>query len=221
MSAKVIYTEGQIVGKLIYLGNERSVIEPSGKRKRTVADFKCRCGKKITTRVDTVVANRIVSCGCVITNFKHGHSSHIAVTTEYRIWSGMKDRCNNPESKYYKNYGGRGIKVCDRWNESFENFLADVGQRPINKSLDRYPDNDGNYEPSNFRWATTKEQSDTRRSTKVLTYKNETLPLRIWAEKYKLTTRILWERLYKEKWDIQRAFEQPITVRQYKQSIAI
>lgn len=75
----------------------------------------------------------------------------------YIAWHGMISRCENPKNAGYKNYGGREIKVCERWHD-FENFLADVGERPDDKSLDRWPDNDGDYEPGNWRWATRKEQ---------------------------------------------------------------
>ena len=85
---------------------------------------------------------------------------------EYRAWANMKQRCNNPKDKDYKDYGGRGIKVCDRWLHNFENFLADMGKRPSPQhSIDRYPNNDGNYEPSNCRWATQIEQAQNRRKS--------------------------------------------------------
>jgi hypothetical protein len=75
----------------------------------------------------------------------------------------MIARCENPKAQRYERYGGRGIKVCERWRDSFENFLADMGERPSTEyQIDRYPNNDGNYEPGNCRWATSKQQAQTR-----------------------------------------------------------
>src|SRR5262245_9255007 len=83
---------------------------------------------------------------------------------ELNSWYGMKNRCSNPKSSAWSNYGGRGIAVCQRWAESFNNFLADMGPKPSPKhSIDRYPNNDGNYEPGNCRWATQAEQRANQR----------------------------------------------------------
>ena len=83
-------------------------------------------------------------------------------TPIYRIWVAMIQRCENPNDKAYKDYGGRGIKVCERWRK-FENFYADMGNRPEDKSLDRWPDNDGDYEPDNCKWSTYLEQAQNKR----------------------------------------------------------
>lgn len=92
-------------------------------------------------------------------NYSHGLSQ----TRTYEAWKHMIQRCTNPHAKHFSYYGGRGITVCERWLSSFENFLADMGERPPGLTLDRYPDNDGNYEPDNCRWATWTQQAANRR----------------------------------------------------------
>ena len=91
-------------------------------------------------------------------------SSHgMSKTPIYRIWNQMIQRCENPKCKDYKNYGGRGIKVCEHWHD-FRNFYADIGKQPKGKWIDRWPDNNGNYEPRNVRWATPKQNNNNRRN---------------------------------------------------------
>lgn len=92
---------------------------------------------------------------------KHGHTSARWASSTYYSWANMIQRCTNPKNHKYPNYGARGITVCERWL-TFENFLADVGERPDGLTLDR-KDNDGNYEPGNVRWATHKQQANNRR----------------------------------------------------------
>ena len=114
---------------------------------------------------------------------KHGYAQRGNRSPEYVLWINMKARCNNPENAAYKYYGARGIKICERWNNSFSNFLEDVGLRPSSKhSLDRYPNKDGDYEPNNVRWATTSEQQRNRSNSRYLTINNETKTIAEWAE---------------------------------------
>lgn len=97
----------------------------------------------------------------------HGHAAERTMSRTYRSWMSMRDRCTNPNYKRWEDYGGRGIKVCERWLDSFEAFLADMGERPPGKTLDRYPDVNGDYEPGNCRWATLKEQRANRRDSRT------------------------------------------------------
>jgi hypothetical protein len=129
---------------------------------------RCDCGTVKAVPSGNLVAGRTSSCGCFHNdllrqaNFKHGLSTE----PEYIVWVAMLQRCGNPKNKDYPDYGGRGITVCDRWRD-FANFISDVGARPSSKySIDRYPDNNGNYEPGNVRWATATEQVYNRRPQK-------------------------------------------------------
>lgn len=125
----------------------------------------------------------------------------------YAIWTGMISRCRIPSATSYENYGGRGIKVCDRWLR-FENFLADMGEPAVGQSIERN-DSDGHYEPANCRWATRVEQNRNQRDLHYLTFCGETLCVAEWAERHGLTDGALRGRLNRG-WDIGRALLTPI-----------
>lgn len=128
---------------------------------------RCACGVERRVRKFNLLAGGSNSCGCLMrersaeqgrANRKHGHDG----TPTYRCWVEMRRRCRKPHPESAKYY--QGVTVCERW-QSFANFLADMGERPSPKhSLDRYPNNSGNYEPGNVRWATMKEQANNRRA---------------------------------------------------------
>ena len=113
------------------------------------------------------------SCGCVVR--LHGASG----SRTYASWKSMRDRCQRPAHKHFKDYGGRGISVCDRWLD-FRSFLADMGPRPPGTSLDRI-DNDGNYEPGNCRWATARQQRGHTRANRTITFGGETRIVAEWS----------------------------------------
>ena len=155
---------GQKFGRLI-------AIEPIKKRSNgggIVWRCLCDCGNECFKRAGDLRYGSVQSCGCLQRDAvreavtKHGMSR----TKIYKIWQAMIQRCNNPKSTAYKYYGGRGIKVCERWH-SFENFYEDVGDPPKGKSLDRWPNNDGDYEPANWRWATKIEQANNTKALKL------------------------------------------------------
>jgi hypothetical protein len=148
----------------------------------------CDCGKEIIVSANSLATGNTVSCGCYNLDkikerqTKHGHSSNGIISPEFRTYRNMKMRCYDTKNKSYKNYGGRGIKICDRWLESFENFLQDMGLRPSpNHSIDRFPNNDGDYEPGNCRWATRYQQGRGRTDNEWREFEGKRMILTDWA----------------------------------------
>ena len=139
----------------------------------------CDCGTRTITSGFTLRNGEAKSCGCLTTeqmverNTKHSKAG----TSEYMIWAHMIQRCTNQKHEHYHNYGGRGIRVCDKWAASFEAFFADVGPRPSSRhSIDRI-NNDGDYEPGNVRWATRREQATNRRNNLIVEYKGRSMTM--------------------------------------------
>jgi hypothetical protein len=144
--------------------------------------FKCDCGKEKIICKDLVKRGQIKSCGCIkgLNKVKHGFAKKSKKSRIYNIWCSMRQRCNNRNNAKYSSYGGRGIKVCEKWN-SFENFLEDMGEPTTSKhSIDRI-DNDGNYKPLNCRWATSHQQANNTRNNIIIKYNGEEKTLSEWC----------------------------------------
>lgn len=198
---------GSVFGRLVTVGDIFRVKNSYGVGHRIHVLCRCSCGSELPVESTALRGGLIQSCGCMqkdnarslgLAARTHGESSRGGrgrESTEYRIRSLMISRCDNPKRPEYIYYGGRGIKVCDRWRESFENFLADMGRRPTTKhSIERINVN-GNYEPSNCKWATMKEQQRNRRNNRVVIFRGETLCVTEVAERLGMSRTALYQRL--------------------------
>jgi len=197
MGRKRIDYTNQRFGKLVavsYIGGER-------------AQWLCRCdcGKVAVVRSENLRTGKTSSCGCK-EFLIHGHKRTNQASRTYLAWCSMKERCTNPNHRAYHRYGGRGVRICDRWMHSFQNFLDDMGEVQEGLSLDRI-NNNGHYCKENCRWATIKQQSDNRRTTRLLTFRGETMAMKDWAKRIGCASVTLARRL--KKWDLERALLTP------------
>ena len=145
-----------------------TAIEPVGRQNgKIVWSCRCACGTTIKAPAGSLRSGNTTNCGCVRSaGLRQRNTTHgLGKPPEYNSWANMIQRCHNPSRPKFRYYGGRGISVCAEWRDSFAAFLAYIGPRPSPRhSVDRFPDNDGNYEPGNVRWATQKEQVANSRS---------------------------------------------------------
>ncbi len=187
-------------------------VSPGGHRSRQ-SWVRCKCGTEFIVPNNKLTNGHTRSCGCLMVEVcvkrstKHGHAGRLTFTRTYKIWAGMIKRCTNPKFKRFPDYGGRGVTVCERWRK-FENFLADMGECPPGLSIDRYPNNDGNYEPSNCRWATRTQQSRNSRHNLVLTVRGVTACLSELCEHFGKNQDLVGARLHRG-WPVEKAMFHP------------
>lgn len=165
----------------------------------------CDCGNEVIISGSNLVSGHSSSCGCLIE--KHGKAKKERL---YNIWVGMKQRCRDPKSSDYPHYGGKGISVCDEWIDNYAAFRkwALANGYSDDLSIDRI-ESDGNYEPSNCRWATSIIQNNNLTSNRIIAFRGEEKTLSEWAREYNLPYEIVNQR-FQRGWDVERIFTTPI-----------
>jgi len=205
MPAPLKINPGDRFGRLVI------VREVERRKKKRYFLCRCDCGNERVVRLVAMRAGEVKSCGCLrdeqnrVAAIKHGCWG----TGPYWCWHSMKDRCLNPNSAVYHHYGGRGITVCPEWMEfePFYQWAIENGYRP-GLTLDRI-DNNGNYEPSNCRWVTRRQQMLNTRRNKRLTFNGETKTLKEWADDLRFEYHVLRNRIARG-WSVRRAFTTPL-----------
>lgn len=201
-------------GRLLVKARAPNVIHPHGVRAAWLCV--CDCGETTIVLGQRLRSGQTKSCGCLsvdlsrkriantwATNRTHGLSH----SPEYNSWDKMLQRCENPKDNAFKNYGGRGIHVCQSWH-FFGNFIRDMGPRPPGTTIDRI-NNNGNYERGNCRWSTRKEQNRNRRDSNLVTYEGKTQTVGAWEEEKGMTPNSLRSRL-RAGWTVDRAINTPV-----------
>lgn len=192
---------GKVYGRLTV---KAEGVEKKGDKRTWVCE--CSCGSTTTVTTSDLVTGHTRSCGCLQkerakeANKTHGYSRRRHPL--YARWLGMRNRCNNPNDDYYDNYGGKGVKVCKRW-DSFTNFLEDMGECPEGHTLDRR-DNDGDYTPENCRWASSSEQAMNKSTTAMVEYNGELIKRRELAKRFGIDPDRLRQRL-EMGWSVEKA----------------
>ncbi len=215
---RIFYKNGDIINNCTFINDTtvKVTVSPNGKwNYLRYAKFKCFCGKEFECLINSLRRNKTKSCGCLrikeLKNkkqyIKHGNSRNKKKSAEYTTWLGMKARCK--ETNVDRNiYFDKGIKVCDRWIDSFENFIEDMGKRPSNKhSLDRIDGNKG-YFKENCRWGTIYDQSGNKSSNIMISFNDQIKCMGYWAKEYNIKYSTFKYRL-KKGWSMERAIIPP------------
>lgn len=207
---RIVVAPGTVFGEATY-------IEEAGYvgRNRRMVKCRCSCGVDFVTRLEGLRRGDVTTCPDCSAKRVWGNTKKHGSPPAYQSWASMIQRCTNPNFPQYKHWGGRGIKVCDRWRHSFEAFLEDMGDRPSCKhQIDRI-DNDGNYEPGNCRWATQRQQRRNSSQNVMLEYDGRRACLAEWAESLGISPSSLAYRL--KAWGVAKALTSPPIVPRAKQ----
>lgn len=185
---------GKRFSRLVVVAEGKTKMHPSGSSHSSFV-CECDCGSVVSVIGTSLTTGNTTSCGCFNLELLKARATHAMTGTRtYRIWQAMRNRCRNTNMAGWQNYGGRGIRVCERWS-SFENFLSDMGESPPGHEIDRI-DNNGIYEPNNCRWATREQQSRNKRSNRIISFNGQSKCMKDWARKFRLTN-LLWLRDWK------------------------
>lgn len=199
----------EFVGKTFHYLVVTDVVPHGQKTARLLCS--CRCGKSILATPRQMRLREITSCGCWkrqvlgVSSTTHGLSNSSVkgyASRTYGVWQAMRDRCSNPNRKDFYRYGGRGITVCERWQQ-FEHFLADMGEAPAGLTLDRI-DNNAGYAPENCRWATRHQQTYNSSHMKYIEHRGETMCLSAWQKKMGVKPHTYYSRL-RRGWSVKQA----------------
>jgi hypothetical protein len=210
MPKRMFLNEGDVFNFLTVIKEIEPHIYKSGRLERRI-ECRCICGRIISVLMCNLTSNHSKSCGCEKGDtgknfFKHG----LCKTSIHSVYRGMIARCYNKGSEFYNRYGGRGITICDEWRNNFISFYEWSLSNGYKKwlEIDRYPNNDGNYEPSNCRWATKMENCNNRCNSLFFYIGNEKMTLRDICDRYKLKRATVYMRLFRSKMSILDAIKQ-------------
>jgi hypothetical protein len=169
----------------------------------------CECGGTREVTCAALTKDHTRSCGCTHKGRTHGHTRGAKQSLTYKSWTSMNARCTQPSNPAFKYYQSNGITICERWRK-FENFLADMGERPgLEFSIDRHPNKMGDYEPGNCRWATKQEQANNRVTNKIFTYKGREMTFADLVRETGLDKEFLRHRLLRAGWSVEKAVNTP------------
>ncbi len=175
---------------------------------RSLWECACYCGKSVIVSGKDLKSGNTRSCGCLRRENQPNRTHGKTETREYRIWTNIKTRCLNVGTPAYKHYGGRGIRICKRWELSFEAFLTDMGLSN-GLSIERR-DNEKGYSPGNCYWATQEQQQNNRRNNRLYELNGEALTIRGWSNKCGVSYSVIAQRLNRLKWPLARAISTPV-----------